>query len=1759
MALPTSPALRAWTGANLLLSTLLVLAWWLGGATRSRSVAATRTAQDLPAGSVQFAAPTGLRQVLAITCTVPLSASEEPTAPMPATLLRLHPAVPGRLRRIGQRRLEFQPDGPWPAATAIEAILDPTFVLPDGRRLGPATARFIARPLTLAEVVIRDGANGPQAAGQELGLSFSLPVARDDLLRALAIEPAQWAMDGLEPLAGAAPAGSAWSLHLKPLAAPPPALVVLRLRGDLQPAGGGQPLGEALRREVPLVEDAALGGLDAHSDGIVLRSTHELALPGADDLVTIPPRPLQWERTWGGLMARCTLNPGELVRVRAAPGFPGRGRFRITAPIDDVLRIADARPALDFPQRGTVLSSAAQPVLELASTNVARARLRLRRVYDNNAVRFAQRTWSVPDAACTPWRSGERVLDGPRNQRQLATLDLRQLWGGTLPTGWYEVEAQPLDGDSAGSGPRKLVQISDLACTVRHAGGDVAVRVWSLAGGGPVADAQVEVLSPTNQRLCGGDTAVDGTAVLHHAIDAEDATPYLVVVRHGDDALAMDLERFPLVLVDAQFAGAADPEGRLDGWLWAERGLVRPGEELRVAGLVRDASGRAPLGQALELRVLSPDRKPVATIALGCPADGLVELRHPLPRDAWFGGWRVELWTADAHPLRLAETLVRVETFIPDRIAAEAAITGARAGIVVAAGADLGLTVATRWRTGEPAADCRVEARVRVESADLVGVGEAAGHSFALTAGSEAWNSMLGGMVDERLAASGSDGTATLRLALPKRRPQVLRVRVETASSEPGGRPVYADAAALVLSATEVLGVRGILRDGQVVAEARFAGPDGAVAAHAGPVRLRLERRRWRWDLRERNGRLAWDTLIEREELASAVGEAGAEIAWPAPAPSADTWLVVTATDGATVLAEQVVGSPPMAPDRLRVTVAGAVAPGGTARLVCSSPLAGDALVTLEGSGIIASAVHHLDAGETVIELPMPATVTRPTLHAVIVLATPQRGHGEGRLWLAGGAAIAVQRPGWAGAVTVDAADASDPDGSLPVAVHAPGARHVLVAAVDEAVLARTHHPVPDPLAWFNRPRAAAGRGATSLADLLERPRWPLEPGGDGDDEEADPFAARLAARADDLGHLGAFACWQMVELDDAGEGGVRLPLAGFEGSARVVAVAAGDAICAAASRSVLVRAPLGLRVALPRVVAPGDRLRAMVTVTARGAAGTVTLAVDGGGRFAVEPPAPMAVAADQPLTMELPVTASTAGGDAALILTATLALADGGSRQRRISVALPVRQASRFVEEQQVILVGPDTAWTAPGTWKEPPTVGLTIPRDRRDELRPALEQLISYPYGCGEQLATQVQVLAACAGLAEHLDGSGVERARNLLPHGISGLRALEQGDGFPYWQGGQADPALTVHVVAALLAADAAGVTASAKDRERWLDLVDAVVRSDKRLPLRCQGVAALAAGHRPVSAWIDALAERSTAIEERSWLALAAAGGGDQARALALLANADPSAAPTVRETDGLLRSPLRAAAIELRARLACDPGDGRVALLAARLAAAVRAPRGLTTQELAHVLPALDAWQAVQADLPPAALAIDRIAQAPAPGVRQVVDGPLLMHSSRPQAVLVDFSGWRIDPAMVGADGIHVQRRFRRWRDGVPATHLVRGEIYAAELLVDSPRPVPGGVLTDLLGGGWEAEPRPPGSAPGPLAGEHDADLVHGEAHDDRVFLVHAGLPQGRSRLVHAVRAITDGFFTAGAPALEAFYDPTIQAVGGAELVEVVEP
>jgi uncharacterized protein YfaS (alpha-2-macroglobulin family) len=1085
-----------------------------------------------------------------------------------------------------------------------------------------------------------------------------------------------------------------------------------------------------------------------------------------------------------------------------------------------------------------------------ADTAAAAGGARLRPDPAVQSFRLGDLRWNFDKASTLVW-SGTMRTGGARNRTVETAFPLATIVDPSKPGAYVvlaENAAEPAaklanedaDADEPNAYDVRIaghwVLSTDLGLSSLAGQDGLHVTVRSLGSAAPLAGVRLELLSRAQDVLGVATTGPDGAAVFAPGLlrgKSGAAAAVLVARTDGGDMAVQDIAAPAFDLSDRGADGRVVP-GPIEGFLYTDRGIYRPGETVQVMALLRSHGLVAVDGVGLTLVLRRPDGVEASRTTLPPqPAAGFHQAIG-LSRTAAQGDWTIEAMVDPTLP-PIGRAIVSVQDFVPQQLAVT--LTGPAA----VTDGTLRATLDGRFLYGAPAAGLPAEGELRLVRDEHPLPSESA-YAF--------------GIADETIPDSvqtltlpDADAAGHVALEVPVAPPpgvaSPLRAEVEAGLTEPGGRAVKEKLSFAVHNHPRLIGVRklfdGDAEEGQPAGfVVRAFAPEGALVPATGLTwRLVQEVRHWDWWRDHDNGD-AWTYHFHTVD--SPVADGTLDVAADQPAQLGRTldWgdyrLIVTdPAGGAATSIRFSVGwsSPGVAadiPDRLEVSAdRSTLAPGQTANLRLRGPFAGSAQLVVESGGrVLESRALDLPAGGTTVEV-TAGEEWGPGAHVLVTayrpLTAPARAHDPVRA--VGLAWIGMDAAPHTLGVAIGGPRQVTPRQTVAVPIHvtgAHGAAFVTLAAVDEGILHLTRFASPDPVATlFGRTRFGLdmrddyGRLLEGHADT-----GALHEGGDGGDIGGEGLPVTTTR---------VVALFQgPVALDANGDATVALDVPDFAGELRLMAVAYDHDAAGHAEAALTVRDPVVADVALPRFLAPDDVAEIAVSLDdTDGPAGDYHVALAAQGEVALRGPATVQTHLDRGERRTTHFRLAGAGigiGHLQAVLTGPSGLRI--AHDWDIAVRSPHPELVLSRTESQ----GAGESWALP---KVPPaaflpgSVQVTIGYSSLAGLDvPALlRSLYTYPYGCTEQLSSSAFPLLYYGDarlLGQAADAAGV-RAR--VQQAIATLGDRQDSSGrFGLWRVGddQASVWLNVYALDFLLHAREAGfdvpdrVTASAAS---WVD--------------------------------------------------------------------------------------------------------------------------------------------------------------------------------------------------------------------------------------------------------------------------------------------------------------------------------------------------
>ncbi len=274
---------------------------------------------------------------------------------------------------------------------------------------------------------------------------------------------------------------------------------------------------------------------------------------------------------------------------------------------------------------------------------------------------------------------------------------------------------------------KRFVLVTDLGLLVKkNADGTRDVFVQSIQTGDPVSGATITVLAKNGEHLL-QQTTVDGHAHLPDVGNFQrEKRPVAILATLGNDLSFIPFERPDRLLDFSRFdigGVLASEKEALEAFLFTERGVYRPGDEVHLAAVLKRRDWAPGLaGLPLEVELVNAKDEVIDTQKVALAEDGFIDLKLKTDEADPTGRYIARLFLVkkdeEEKRTRLGQTAFRLEDFQPDRMKLEVKLTGdERAGWLQPQ--DIKADAMLQTLFGFPAAKRVLKARMELHPGDF--------------------------------------------------------------------------------------------------------------------------------------------------------------------------------------------------------------------------------------------------------------------------------------------------------------------------------------------------------------------------------------------------------------------------------------------------------------------------------------------------------------------------------------------------------------------------------------------------------------------------------------------------------------------------------------------------------------------------------------------------------------------------------------------------------------------------------------------------------------------------------------------------------------------------------------------------------------------------------------------------------------------------------------------------------------------------------
>lgn len=761
----------------------------------------------------------------------------------------------------------------------------------------------------------------------------------------------------------------------------------------------------------------------------------------------------------------------------------------------------------------------------------------------------------------------------------------------------------------------RFLLITDVGIlTKKNTDGSSDVFLISIKTGKPIAGATVEILGKNGVPIQTSKTAEDGHCTFPSVEKSErEKTPVAFVARNGDDIAFLPFARDDRVLNFSRFEieGAENigPDG-LDAFVFTERGVYRPGDEIHIGVVVKQRNWQGNLkGLPVETEVVDARDLRVQTKKLTLPETGFVELNYTTANESPTGVYTINVYLIkdNKRTTLLGSTTASVKEFLPDRMKIETRLSKAAPHGWINP-SDMHGSIALANLYGTPATDRRVTGKIELAPASFW-FPEFKDFIFFDPLFDEKKNQQEQS-VDLGEKKTDDQGHAEFDLQLERFAEATYSMRfiAEGFESE-GGRSVSGDVSVLVSALPYVVGYK----TGGDLRYIEMNKPRGIDLIAVDPQLNRIAVENITLTIiaeenvsvlkKQENGNYAYESVVrERPTKSERIAISGNGLNYILPTGEPGNYALelhddqnrtlsklhfsVVGTGGATGALEKN-AELEIKLDRKEYRV------GDDIAISVTAPYAGSGLITIEREKVYAYAWFQTNTASSIQHINLPEGFEGSGyLNVAFVRALDSKEIFVSPLSY-GVVPFKANVEKRRLKIDIETAATAKPGEALHIGYKTDRPGKIVIFAVDQGILQVTNYKTPDPLGYFFR-KCALGVETAQIVDLII-PEFSLLRslsafGGDGGEvQKLNPFK-RVTEKP--------VVFWSgIVDADTTRREVVYDVPDFFDGTLKVMAVAVSSETIGAGDRESLIRGPFVVTPSAPVLAAPGDEFEVGVTV----------------------------------------------------------------------------------------------------------------------------------------------------------------------------------------------------------------------------------------------------------------------------------------------------------------------------------------------------------------------------------------------------------------------------------------------------------------------------------------------------------------------------------------------------------------------------------
>lgn len=252
---------------------------------------------------------------------------------------------------------------------------------------------------------------------------------------------------------------------------------------------------------------------------------------------------------------------------------------------------------------------------------------------------------------------------------------------------------------------RRNVLVSDVGLNVkRETDGTIHVFASDLKTAKPLPGLSISVYSFSSKLLASGTIDKNGFAILKPQAEFE---PAFIIARGPAGNTQNGYLKLSKPLAASHFEiGGEKPEQGLKGFIYTERGIWRPGDDIHLVFILQDTAKKIPANHPVEFKLINPRGQNIQSAVLTKSVNGFYYFKTGTASDAITGNYVAQIKVGNA----VFTKTLKIESIMPNRLK-----TNINFGSINYVNTKTNtLSFEAQWLHGAPAQDMRADVSVQI-------------------------------------------------------------------------------------------------------------------------------------------------------------------------------------------------------------------------------------------------------------------------------------------------------------------------------------------------------------------------------------------------------------------------------------------------------------------------------------------------------------------------------------------------------------------------------------------------------------------------------------------------------------------------------------------------------------------------------------------------------------------------------------------------------------------------------------------------------------------------------------------------------------------------------------------------------------------------------------------------------------------------------------------------------------------------------------